>query len=73
MENSGKIITYILIAVCVALPFLIALFSRLIANASADRNGHGIDGIGAALLTGIFIKIFQIQKATFLLTKRKKN
>ncbi len=60
MEKSSKYITYILIAVCVALPFLIALLSRIIANVSADKNGHGIDGVGAAMLTGAFIKIFQI-------------
>lgn len=60
MDKSGKSITYILLAICVALPFLIGLLARLIADASADRNGHGIDGVGAALLTGIFIKIMAI-------------
>lgn len=60
MEKASRLITYILLTVCVALPFLIALISRLIADASADKNGHGIDGIGAALATGMFIRIFQI-------------
>ncbi|MCR4677532.1 MAG: hypothetical protein K5679_02125 [Lachnospiraceae bacterium] len=60
MDKSSKLITYILLAVCVALPFLIGLLARLIADASADRNGHGIDGIGAALMTGVFIKIMAI-------------
>lgn len=60
MEKSSRLITYILLATCVALPFLIALISRLIADASADKNGRGIDGIGAALATGLFIRIFQI-------------
>lgn len=59
MEKTGKYITYLLIAICVALPFLIALLSNYIANVSADKNGHGIDGVGAALLTGMFIRIFQ--------------
>ncbi|MBR5992928.1 MAG: hypothetical protein IK018_03895 [Lachnospiraceae bacterium] len=60
MDKSSRTITYILLAICVALPFLIALFAKLIADVSANRHGHGIDGVGAALLTGIFIKIFAI-------------
>ncbi|MBR6308921.1 MAG: hypothetical protein IKR39_09980 [Lachnospiraceae bacterium] len=60
MDKTSKLITYLLLAICVALPFLIALLSRLIAKASADRNGHGIDGVGAALLTATFIRIMQI-------------
>ncbi len=60
MEKSSRLITYILLATCVALPFLISLLSRFIADASADRNGHGIDGVGAALATGMFIRILQI-------------
>ena len=60
MEKSSRLITYILLAACVALPFLISLISRVIADASADKNGHGIDGIGAALATGMFIRILQI-------------
>lgn len=60
MEKSSKLITYLLLATCVAIPFLLSLLSRLIADASADKNGHGIDGIGAALATGMFIRIFQI-------------
>lgn len=60
MEKSSRLITYIFLAACVALPFLISLISRVIADASADKNGHGIDGIGAALATGMFIRILQI-------------
>lgn len=60
MEKSSKLITYLLLATCVAIPFLLSLLSRLIADASADKNGHGIDGIGAALATGMFIRILQI-------------
>ena len=60
MEKSSKLITYLLLATCVAIPFLLSLLSRLIADASADKNGHGIDGIGAALATGMFIKVLQI-------------
>ncbi|MCR5721851.1 MAG: hypothetical protein K6G72_05875 [Lachnospiraceae bacterium] len=60
MEKTSKIITYIFLAACVAIPFLISLISRVIADASADKNGHGIDGIGAALATGMFIKVLQI-------------
>ena len=60
MDKTGKLITYILLAICVAIPFLLSLLSELIANVSADKNGHGIDGIGAALVTGAFIKIFNI-------------
>lgn len=60
MEKSSKLITYLLLATCVAIPFLLSLLSRLIADASADKNGHGIDGIGATLATGMFIKVLQI-------------
>lgn len=60
MEETSILITYLLLTACVALPFLLSILSRLIANASADKNGHGIDGIGAALATGMFIRILQI-------------
>ena len=60
MEKSSRLITYILLATCVALPFLISLLSRFIADASADRNGRGIDGVGAALATELFVRILQI-------------
>ena len=60
MEKTSKLITYLLLAICVAIPFLIAILSRVIADASADRNGHGIDGVGAALATGMFIRVLQI-------------
>ena len=60
MERTSKIITYLLLAACVAIPFMISLISRVIADASADKNGHGIDGTGAALATGMFIKVLQI-------------
>ncbi len=60
MDNKSKIITYLLITICIALPFLIVFLSRHIVKVSLERSGRGIDGIGAALLTVAVVRILQI-------------
>ena len=44
---------WIIMAVCTLLPAAMQLLIHLMSEGSANRNGRGIDGVGAALLTGM--------------------
>ena len=60
MDNSSILTTYILVAICVALPFLVEFLTLFMVVASGKRNGRGIDAIGAALFTVMLVRVMQI-------------
>ena len=60
MKTNSKLLTVLFMLVCVITPLLIYGLTGSFIESSASRNGRGIDGFGAAIVTAFLAEIIRL-------------